>query len=61
MAQVMMKKTVKGGWVARDAKSGEFVAVGTDSTVSHKSFKSEDVAKLASRRRSAALERLKDR
>lgn len=61
MTQAVTKKPVKGGWVARHAKSGAFVAVGTDSTVSHKSDKSEAAAKLAARRRHAALERLKDR
>ena len=57
-AQVMV---VNGGWVARDAKTGRFVEVGTNSGIYKSTTSSSMSAKMASSLRSAALKRLADR
>ena len=53
--------TVKGGWVKRNARSGQLVAVGTESGIAKASPISITSVKEASARRSAALKRLADR
>ncbi|PTX48325.1 hypothetical protein [Allosediminivita pacifica] len=55
------KTTLKDGWIARDAETGRFVAVGTENGVSRKTPKTEALLKEVSSRRNAALKRLVNR
>ncbi|WP_158274024.1 hypothetical protein [Allosediminivita pacifica] len=52
---------MKDGWIARDAETGRFVAVGTENGVSRKTPKTEALLKEVSSRRNAALKRLVNR
>ncbi len=61
MAKKLVKETVKGGWVARSAKTGRFVEAGTVKGISKSSTKTGRVLKEASARHSDALKRLVDR
>jgi len=61
MGTTTKKTTVKGGWVARSALNGRFIAVGTDKGVYKKGGKTASTVKDVSQRRSAALKRLADR
>ncbi|WP_171179757.1 hypothetical protein [Ruegeria sp. HKCCD8929] len=55
------KTTVKGGYIARSAKSGRFVEVGSSSGVFKATTKTVSVVKGASEKRKSALKRLADR
>lgn len=61
MAKSTTTSKVKGGRIARDAKSGRFVSVETPDGVSRQSAKSAAAVKEVSAKRSAALRRLADR
>lgn len=61
MTSTLKKTPVEGGWIARDAKTGQFVSVGTSKGVKTKSLKSEATIKEVSKRRRDALKRLVDR
>lgn len=52
---------VKGGWIKRDAVSGQFMEVHTNNGTAKASPKSESAVKEASSKRSSALKRLADR
>lgn len=52
---------VKGGWIKRHARSGEFVAVSTKDGQSRASAATQAAVKEASSRHGAALKRLADR
>lgn len=52
---------VKGGWVKREARSGDLVAVSTGKGVSRVSAATQAAVREASSRRSSALKRLADR
>lgn len=61
-----MKKTsvttpVKGGWVKREAHTGQFVEVRTSQGASKANSKTQSVLKEASSKRKSALSRLADR
>jgi hypothetical protein len=55
------KTTVKGGWIARETNTGQFVAVKNGTKISKNSNLSKTTIKGVSNRRSAALKRLADR
>ena len=55
------KTTVKGGWIARETRSGQFVAVKNGTKVSKSSSSSKLTIQEVSNRRGAALKRLADR
>lgn len=61
MATNTKKTTVKGGWVARNAKSGKLVSVGSSSGTFKGKPKTIDTVKEVSSKREAALKRLADR
>jgi hypothetical protein len=54
-------KPVKGGWVAREAETGRFTEVGSQSGTYRASQQSEAAIEQASKKRSDALRRLADR
>ena len=61
MKKTSVTKPVKGGWVKRDAITGQFVEVRTAESSSKATPKTEHVLKETSSRRSLALSRLADR
>lgn len=52
---------VKGGWIARDSKTGRFLEVQSENGRAKASSISEDVVKSTSAKRSEALKRLANR
>lgn len=61
MASSVKKTTVKGGVIARSAKTGKFVSVHTPSGSKKATSKSFSVVKGASEKRKSALKRLANR
>lgn len=61
MATDIKKTTVKGGYIARNAKSGRLVEVGTSAGAKKASEITFATVKSASEKRKAALKRLADR
>ena len=61
MVSDIKKTTVKGGYLARSAKTGRFVEVWTSSGATKAGPKTISVVKGASDRRKSALKRLADR
>jgi hypothetical protein len=61
MANNTKKTVVNGGWIARNAKSGKFVAVGTNASTSKSNPKTVKTIKEVSSKRGVALQRLADR
>jgi hypothetical protein len=61
MGKVTVQKSVKGGIVAREARTGRFVSVTVGNKKTNAAHASEETAKKISLTRSAALQRLADR
>ncbi|MEM7101468.1 MAG: hypothetical protein AAF541_24680 [Pseudomonadota bacterium] len=61
MANASKKTSVKGGYIARSAKTGRFVEVGSSSGVWKSKPKSVAAVKGASEKRKNALKRLANR
>ena len=61
MTKRCVETPVKGGWVKREAATGRFVEVRSETGVSRSSAHSNGSLKEISARRSAAMKRLADR
>jgi hypothetical protein len=61
MRSTTKKTAVKGGWIAREAGTGQLIAVKNGSKISKNNSLTETTIKGVSNRRSAALKRLADR
>lgn len=61
MAKTSEKTRIKGGYVARNAKTGRFLSVETASGKSKASARSRTIVEEASSKREDALKRLADR
>ena len=61
MASKVTRSTLKGGYIARNAKTGQFVEVCTSSGRQRVTEKTVSAIKGASEKRGSALKRLADR